>query len=368
MPDAGRAGPRATMRLSEAGWSPTKAGMRRSASGSEQEHRASVKVPRNDFETPRKTASFNSALPIEQRGRGVKTGWDIRLDPPPGRWTPPKKIRFVPRGERGRCGRVLAVGENSICLQTFSRYSPSTVYCSRRRGLTERSAADERPGRPVVPPLLESYEHAAEAFFSSTFIHRHGCWDPRERDFRGLVLIERRGRAGLGAAGRECAKAHLEGRVGPAVDPGDVHARVASHTGTVLPGGATLHDACATEYNEDNEPAVVTFSEPGGGDPAVAPGLKEVLLASARGHQGPAALERSTRAGRNGLRCGGWGPGCWERRLRGREGRRADVHAAHDGWSGAGPEASSGPMVPKRKVRATPSTEPSEYVSIHLEG
>ena len=90
--------------------------------------------------------------------------------------------------EAGRVRPMLLESEeNGIGLKTTFTYTPSTALLPSPE---EASPIGRLPFCVPVVTEVESYDHMAEVYLSSTIVYRHGCWDPREREFRGFGFTE----------------------------------------------------------------------------------------------------------------------------------------------------------------------------------
>ncbi|MCR9161815.1 MAG: FG-GAP-like repeat-containing protein, partial [bacterium] len=191
-------------------------------------------------------------------------------------------VDFFPGAQGDIRQYVLGAEVGGIGLQTYFTYRPSTAL--------EPSPEDASPIArlprcvPVVTEV-ESYDLVAEVFASSTLDYRHGCWDPLEREFRGFGFVEQADAQELELM-RERALVRGGGKVSKRQLFDVEHAlprtftRSWFHLGIVPPGGTSLSDLYATEYNQAYDPAVVLLPEPGNGDPEVVRALKGSLLRS----------------------------------------------------------------------------------------
>ncbi len=179
-------------------------------------------------------------------------------------------------GEQGDVRQMLlTIDENDIGLQTFFTYRPSTALLPSPE---EASPIGRLPFCVPVVTEVESYDHMAEVYLSSTIVYRHGCWDPREREFRGFGFTEQGDAQDIALLAAKATKA-AENRGGKPSRRQSylledalprTFTRSWFHTGIVPPGGGTLGDLFATEYNQDYDSSVVSLPEPGARDPEVA--------------------------------------------------------------------------------------------------
>ncbi len=185
--------------------------------------------------------------------------------------------------EAGRVRPMLLESEeNGIGLKTTLTYAPSTALLPSP---DEASPIGRLPYCVPVVTEVETYDEVAELYFSSTFVYRHGCWDPREREFRGFGFTEQgdaQDSALLAAKAKARSGKKTSKRQSHAIEDAlpRTFTRSWFHTGIVPPGGASLGELYATEYNQDYDPSVVSLPEPGAGDPEVARALKGMLLRS----------------------------------------------------------------------------------------
>lgn len=191
-------------------------------------------------------------------------------------------VDFFPGAQGDIRQYVLGAEDNGTGLQTFFTYRPSTALEPTPE---EASPIARLPTCVPVVVEIESYDLVAEVFSASTIDYRHGCWDPLEREFRGFGFVEQADAQELELM-RARAAFRSNGKVSKRQFFDLEHAlprtftRSWFHLGIVPPGGASLSDLYATEYNQTYDPSVVLFPEPGGGDPETVRALKGSLLRS----------------------------------------------------------------------------------------
>ncbi|MEM6293060.1 MAG: SpvB/TcaC N-terminal domain-containing protein [Myxococcota bacterium] len=179
-------------------------------------------------------------------------------------------VDFVP-GEAGAVRPMLLVAEeNGIGLRSRIEYTPSTSF------LPSPEAGSWVTRLPFCVPVvtsLESEDGPAGMRFASSLSYGHGCWDGREREFRGFGFVEQRDAEDF--ANNKTQGSDLQTVEREHFSP-PIRTRSWFHTGVVVPG-STLTDAYRPEYS-DYDPHVAALSEAVGAEPEAVRALKGVVL------------------------------------------------------------------------------------------
>lgn len=100
-----------------------------------------------------------------------------------------RRMRYVDLMD-GRKPHLLVGVANNLGAETRVHYAPSTRFYLQ----------DRRDGRPWLTKLpfpvhvvekVETFDHVSRSRFATRYAYHHGCFDAREREFRGFGMVER---------------------------------------------------------------------------------------------------------------------------------------------------------------------------------